>query len=251
MATALSEVVNIRAPRPRAAWAGRVGLARMDLFSGLPEADLALLENRLPLVRWPRGAEVPEPLTRPDHLFLVREGRVAVFQHAAQGHEVMTSILEEGNVWSSLGVDGHASVATLEDAAVSPLSGRAIEGLIARYPRLGRNLAALLSERVTALSETVALVSEMRVEDRLRARLHQLADRFGVTGPDGVQLRLELTHAQWASLVGASREAVTTAFSKLRQQGTISVEGRTITIPWDVMRTHQQTVEDRAAANAA
>ena len=33
------------------------------------------------------------------------------------------------------------------------------------------------------LRETVALVSEMRVEDRLRARLHQLADRFGVATP--------------------------------------------------------------------
>lgn len=247
MATALRDVVNIRGSRPRPTWAGRVGLARMDLFSGLPEADLALLENRLPLVRWPRGAEVPEPLTRGDHLFLVREGRVAIFERAAQGHEVMTSILEDGSLWSTLGTESPASVAALEDSAVSPLSGRAVEGLIARYPRLGRNLAAQLSERVASLRETVALVSEMRVEDRLRARLHQLADRFGVAGPNGVQLRLELTHAQWASLVGASREAVTTAFSKLRAQGAIEAEGRSITIPWDVVRDHQQALEDRAA----
>lgn len=248
MATALRDVVNIRTPLPRPAWAGRVGLARMDLFSGLPEADLALLENRLPLVRWPRNAEIPEPLTRPDHLFIVREGRIAIFERAAQGHEVMTSILEDGSLWSTLGTESPAGVAALEDSAVSPLSGRAVEGLIARYPRLGRNLAAQLSERVAALRETVALVSEMRVEDRLRARLHQLADRFGVTGPDGVQLRLELTHAQWASLVGASREAVTTAFSKLRAQGVIEVEGRSITIPWSVVRDHQQMLEERAAA---
>ncbi len=251
MATALREIGTVRTPRPRVGWAGRVGLTRMDLFSGLPESDLALLENRLPLVRWPRGAEVPEPLTRADHIFLVREGRVAVFERAAQGHEVMTSILEEGSLWSTLGAEAPTQVAALEDCAVSPLSSRAIEGLIARYPRLGRNLATQLSERVASLRETVALVSEMRVEDRLRARLHQLADRFGVAGHDGIQLRLELTHAQWASLVGASREAVTTAFSKLRAQDVISVEGRSITIPWNVVRDHQQLQEDRAAARAA
>jgi CRP/FNR family transcriptional regulator len=218
----------------------------MDLFSGLPETDLALLENRLPLVRWPRGAEVPEPLMRPDHLFLVREGRIAVFERATHGHEVMTSILEEGSVYSTLGTDDEPAVQALEDSAVSPLSGRAVEGLIARYPKLGRNLAALLSERVAALHETVALVSEMRVEDRLRARLHQLADRFGVAAPEGIQLRLELTHAQWASLVGASREAVTTAFSKLRASGEIVTDGRAITIPWDAVRAH----EERAAQAA-
>ena len=92
-----------------------------------------------------------------------------------------------------------------------------------------------LSERTSTLSETVALISEMRVEDRLRARLHQLADRFGVAALDGIQLRLDLTHAQWASLVGASREAVTTGFSKLRSAGQITMDGRAITIPWHVV----------------
>lgn len=225
----------------------RGALSRMDLFAGLPEADIALLENRLPVVRWPAGADVPEPLTRPEHVFIVREGSVAVFERASNGHEVMTSVLDEGSIWSTLGSVGPASVAALDDAAVSALSGRAVEGLIARYPRLGRNLAAQLSERVWALHETVALVSEMRVEDRLRARLHQLAERFGVAGPDGVLLRLELTHAQWASLVGASREAVTTAFSKLRNQGAVEVDGRSITLPWTVVREHQEMMDQRAA----
>ena len=44
----------------------------MDLFAGLPERDLALLDSRLPIVRWPRGATMPEPLARPDHLYVVR-----------------------------------------------------------------------------------------------------------------------------------------------------------------------------------
>jgi CRP/FNR family transcriptional regulator len=139
------------------------------------------------------------------------------------------------------------SLSALEDSAISPLPGRAIEGLIARYPRMGRNLAEMLSDRVSTLSETVALVSEMRVEDRLRARLHQLADRFGVATRDGVELRLDLTHAQWASLVGASREAVTTAFSKLRSSGALDMEGRTVTIPWDVVRARQESLDAMAA----
>src|SRR5699024_1794386 len=95
--------------------------------------------------------------------------------------------------------------------------------------------------------ETVALVSEMRVEDRLRARLHQLADRFGITTRDGVELRLELTHAQWASLVGASREAVTTAFSKLRSAGVLDMDGRTVIIPWDVVRARQESLDALAS----
>jgi CRP/FNR family transcriptional regulator len=247
MATALSELRPNGFRTSGVSGPGRVGLAQMDLFAGLPERDLTLLDSRLPLVRWPRGASMPEPLGRPDHLYVVREGRLALFESTAPGHEIMISLLDSGAIFSTLGAAPTCSVASLEDSAVSPLSGRAVEGLIARYPRLGRNLAEMLSDRVAMLRETVALVSEMRVEDRLRARLHQLADRFGVATRSGVELRLELTHAQWASLVGASREAVTTAFSKLRSSGAVEMEGRSITIPWEVVRAREEAVSLAAA----
>ena len=159
----------------------------------------------------------------------------------------MISLLDSGAIYCTLGTAPVASVSALEDSAVSPLSGRAIEGLIARYPRLGRNLAELLSDRVAMLRETVALVSEMRVEDRLRARLHQLADASASPPAAGIELRLDLTHAQWASLVGASREAVTTAFSKLRASGSVEMEGRTITIPWEVVRAREEALSLAAA----
>lgn len=228
---------------PRQTPRRRLALAKMDLFAGLPDRDLTILEARLPIVFWPRGAEMPDPLTRPDHLFLVREGRIALFERTAPGHQIMVTLLESGSVFSTLGNASLPKVASLDGSAVSPLPAAALESLMTRYPRLGRNLAAMLSDLARMLGETVALVSEMKVEDRLRARLHQLAERFGVAAPEGVRLELDLTHAQWASLVGASREAVTTAFGKLRAHGAITVDGRSITISWDVIRDHETSLE--------
>ena len=92
-----------------------------------------------------------------------------------------------------------------------------------------------LTGRLANLRQTVGIVSEMRVEDRLRRRLHQIAEQIGTAAPEGVRIGLDLTHAQWASLIGASREAVTTAFGKLRAAGEVEMEGRSITIPWDAM----------------
>jgi CRP/FNR family transcriptional regulator, cyclic AMP receptor protein len=227
----------------------RLTLAQMDLFAGLPGRDMEILESRMPVVRWPRGADMPEILGRPNMLYIIREGRLALFECTAPGNEIMITLLDAGTIYSTLGTKPAASVSALEDAAISPLPGRAVEGLIARYPRLGRNLAEMLSDRICVLRETVALVSEMRVEDRLRARLHQLAERFGLATRHGVELRLELTHAQWASLVGASREAVTTAFSKLRASGELEMDGRAVTIPWEVVRARQESL-DESAANA-
>lgn len=224
----------------------RLHLKKMELFAGLPERDLDLLEGRLGMIRWPQGAETPAALERSDHLFIVREGRLALYERLGPDHEVMVAILEPGSIWSTLGNIAPPPLSALESSAISPLPAYAVEALATRYPRLTRNLAALLSERCRALSETIAMVSEMRVEDRLRARLHQLAERFGITGRQGVKLRLDLTHAQWASLVGASREAVTTAFGRLKSQGDVELDGRTILIPWPVVQARAEAVNASA-----
>ncbi|MBM3665286.1 MAG: Crp/Fnr family transcriptional regulator [Actinobacteria bacterium] len=214
---------------------GRPALSRLDLFDGIPRRDLDLLDARLPLVRWPREAETPAALTRGDHVYIVRQGRIALSDLTPQGQEITTTIVEPGAVYSSLGLEQAAPAIALEAGAVTPLPVHAIEALITRYPRFGVNLAVVLTGRLANLRQTVGIVSEMRVEDRLRWRLHQIAEQVGTAAPEGVRIGLDLTHAQWASLIGASREAVTTAFGKLRAAGEVEMEGRSITIPWDVM----------------
>ena len=214
---------------------GRPALSRLDLFDGIPRRDLDLLDARLPLVRWPREADAPAALTRGDHVYIVRQGRIALSDLTPQGQEVTTTIVEPGAVYSSLGLEQAAPAVALEASAVTPLPVHAIEALITRYPRFGVNLAVALTGRLANLRQTVGIVSEMRVEDRLRRRLHQIAEQIGTAAPEGVRIGLDLTHAQWASLIGASREAVTTAFGKLRAAGEVEMEGRSITIPWDAM----------------
>jgi CRP-like cAMP-binding protein len=82
-------------------------------------------------------------------------------------------------------------------------------------------------------------LAEIRVEDRLLARVLQLADEFGTATPSGALLDLGLTHAQWGLLVGAARESVTLALGRLRARGELVVEGRGITVPWRVARRGQ------------
>jgi CRP/FNR family transcriptional regulator len=215
---------------------GLIRLGRVSVFAGLPERDLAVLESRLRLLRWVYGMPMPRGFAAPDHLFVVREGRLALFEPTASGHQIMIALLEPGAIYSTLGDVPVPRVDALEDSAVSPIPARALQALIAAYPRLGSNLAEAFSERVAMLRETAAVLGEIRVESRLRARLHQLAGRLGVATPAGIELRLSLTHAQWALLVGAARESVTIAFGKLRAQGEIVVDERHITIPWEAVR---------------
>ena len=104
--------------------AGRIDLTRMDLFARTARARprrSSTAGSRSCAGR--AGASMPEPLGRPDHLFVVREGRLALFESTAPGHEIMISLLDAGAIYSTLGAAPAASVSALEDSAVSPLSG--------------------------------------------------------------------------------------------------------------------------------
>ena len=74
---------------------------------------------------------------------------------------------------------------------------------------------------------------------------HRLVDTYLATdlvpiddyrGPDADEY-LDLVRVPW-------REAVTTAFSKLRGNGSIEMDGRAITIPWDVVRAREEALRD-------
>ena len=187
-------------------------------------------------MRWNYGTPGPSELAAPNHLFVLREGRLALFERAVSGHQVMIAVLDPGSIYSTLGGVAAPGLDALEDAAVSPISGAALQALAAREPLLMTNLAEAFTERIAMLRATAAVLAEMRVEDRLRARVLQLAEPFGLATPAGIRLDLGLTHAQWGLLVGAARESVTLAFGRLRTRGELVVEGRTITLPWEVVR---------------
>jgi CRP/FNR family transcriptional regulator, cyclic AMP receptor protein len=73
--------------------------------------------------------------------------------------------------------------------------------------------------RVYSLGVTMAVSNLRRVDARLLVLLWYLADRWGRVTPDGVVLRLRLTHETLARLVGAQRPSVTTALRQLEDEG--------------------------------
>jgi hypothetical protein len=214
---------------------GLIRLSRVSLFAGLSPARLAWLEKRLLVVRWHYGTVRPTALVRPDHLYVVREGRLALFERAASGHQVMIAVLDPRI--DLLDARGRGRAGRRRARGRSRLATRGSCAGGARGPRAPARLelAEAFSERVAMLRATAAVLAEMRVEDRLRARVLQLAGSHGVATPVGARLDLGLTHAQWGLLVGAARESVTLAFGRLRGRGELSVEGRTITIPWETV----------------
>jgi CRP/FNR family transcriptional regulator, cyclic AMP receptor protein len=91
----------------------------------------------------------------------------------------------------------------------------------ARYPELTGALAARALERSRSLAIHMAIVHQARVHIRVHMLLWHLASRWGQVRPDGMLLRLPLTHDALADLVAAQRPTVSSALAELDNRGLV------------------------------
>lgn len=91
----------------------------------------------------------------------------------------------------------------------------------ARWPGIIDSLAGRGARRSRWLAFQLGMKQIMRVEGRLLVLLWALSERWGVMTPQGVHLRLKLTHEALGKLVGARRPSVTTAVGALTAAGAI------------------------------
>jgi CRP/FNR family cyclic AMP-dependent transcriptional regulator len=95
-----------------------------------------------------------------------------------------------------------------------------------RYPRVGPALAGRALVRSRRLAAMMAISQQPRLDDRLWMLFWELADRHGRVHPDGVHVDLPLTHEVLSHLAGARRPSVSSALTKLADQGRLIRNGR-------------------------
>src|SRR3954462_2953171 len=218
------------APRLDDPWAerDRVSLLRVDpaLRDAVAPEDVALAEHALvaPCLRLPRGRWAPEMVAVGGaHPFaaLLLDG-VVTYEITLAGRR-SAQLLGPGDLFrpwastetslrytSSWSASGNAAIALLDDHFL--VAAR-------RWPRLANVVYDRLADQMEVGAVRTAIVALPRVEQRVLALFWQLADRWGVVRPDGVVVRLALTHAVIGELVGARRPTVSLALQALAEDG--------------------------------
>jgi CRP-like cAMP-binding protein len=114
----------------------------------------------------------------------------------------------------------HWTVAT-GGATVAVIDAR-LQRAAARWPGIGQLLRERLGEQLDAAALRRAILTLPRADQRVLALLWQLADRWGTVTPNGVFVRLDLTHALIGRLVGARRPTISLAVHALGQAGLVT-----------------------------
>jgi hypothetical protein len=102
---------------------------------------------------------------------------------------------------------------------IQPARVAVLDGVFARriapWPAISAELMRRVAARARKLSVTAAVTHLPRTHDRLLLLFSLLAERWGRVTPEGIMIRLPLTHQVLAMLVGSHRPSVTIALQKL------------------------------------
>jgi len=209
-------------------------LARVPIFSGLTESELAFLVQRALPRHFSAGEIVFSEGQACAGLYVVESGHVRIFKSSSGGREQVLSIDGPGSSVAELPVfDGGnypASVTAIEDATLLFVSKEDFRSLCLAHPQVALKVLRTVGARLRKLVGIIEELSFTTVRHRLASFLLRLAQKEGKRVDGGVQITLPASNQELAAQIGTVRELVSRNLSWLQAQGKIKIDGRNITI---------------------
>lgn len=208
-------------------------LGTQPLFEGLSPDALRAVATRVVPKRISRGANVFREGEACRGLYIVVRGRLMAYKSSPDGREQVLDSAGPGQSIAELPLlDGGpypASARAVEDTEVLFLSIDDFQQLYRGNPDIADVIIRRLGERLRRLVRMVGTLTLKDVPARVATRLLDEAAAAGRL-ENGGTFTLSRRHYELAAELATTRETVTRALMKLRDEDVISQEGATIRI---------------------
>ena len=166
-------------------------------------------------------------------LYAIRSGFFKTSVTSEDGQSHVTGFQMAGEI---MGLDGIATdlhtcdAVALEDTEVCALPFDRIEEIAREVKALQHHVHKIMSREIVREHGVMLLLGNMRAEERLAAFLLNLVQRLHARGFSSSELVLRMTREEIGSYLGLTLETVSRTFSKLSDDGVITVNQRQVHI---------------------
>ena len=209
-------------------------LARVPMFSGLAEKEMASLTRRAVPREYAAGETIFTEGEPCQGLYVVESGRVKIFKMSVGGREQVLAVDGPGASIAELPVfddgDYPSSAAAVTEARLVFVSKQDFRALCLEHPQVALKVLKVVGGRLRRLVGIIEELSFTTVRHRMAALLLDLAKRSGASTARGTEFLLPATQQEVAAMIGTVRELVSRNLSRLQAEGIIIVEGRTVIV---------------------
>jgi CRP-like cAMP-binding protein len=209
-------------------------LSRVEFLQGVDRSVIVGWARDLEVSVLPRGEVAYRQDDPADGLHIIVTGKVKLCCHTADGREKLLEIRGPGDalgIVSALDAGPRTATASaLTETCLATVDDATLEEWMLAQPQIGKHLMLLMAERLRRANSRLLDVVFDDVPCRVAKQLLSLARRFGTYEGDFWRVRHDLTQAELAQLVGATRESVNKALCDFSHRGWITTNGKSLSI---------------------
>jgi CRP/FNR family transcriptional regulator, cyclic AMP receptor protein len=156
----------------------------VDILGPLSDEELEDLAKRAPDTFLEQEDILCSPQHGTERLFILKKGRVQLYEVDQSGEEITLSVIEDGNVFGEMALTDQTLeglyVRAMTPSTVVSLRREDLEDLIKKQPEVGLRLIRALAEKLHASERRYADVVGKDVPARLATLIITLVDTEGV-----------------------------------------------------------------------
>jgi len=225
-------------------------LRRLNLFEEMGDAEVEDISRQLVMSACATGQAVYAG--KPNRIYLLKSGRVRLYQLSAEGTDVTTAVLVPGQLFGTTSLFGEAAdndhAEALEDSYICEASAPEFLGIMAKHPLLMAKVMMAMARHLFRLERTVEQLVHESVETRLARHLLEELGSAEAT-PAGALLPPQ-TRDELAARVLSTRESVSRTLNRWSREGVITLSGRRIVVH-DPARLGRRAAEARQTSGPA
>ncbi len=201
----------------------------------LSEEEKELVRRAGTRLRYPRDHIIWSPDEVADRVYLIESGYVKIYRVSAEGHEVTVGAIRNPGEMIGLAETLYHGKRTcyagaIRDISLIVLTKKQYLELLTTEHRLALHTSKLLAARMRAAESMVFELVCWQAAARLALFLLKVSESCGIPTEEGTKIKLPLTHTELASMIGASRQTVSSLLTTFRNENCITVDGREIVI---------------------
>jgi CRP/FNR family cyclic AMP-dependent transcriptional regulator len=195
-------------------------LTNITLLSSMSSHSMQDLVGRCRWVKYGAGKSIIEQGKEDTNVYFIITGTVHVLNYSDSGRAVTFATLQKGDIFGELaaivGLPRSAWVCSVTPCLVATTRGPEFLKLVSCNPEISLALLRRMSSNIRHSDERLTDVTLLGAEQRVCMELIRMA-KSDLEAPGGYVVSPMLTHANFANLVGVSRETVTRIFRRLRE----------------------------------
>lgn len=207
-------------------------LKQVDWLGELGEPEWSDLARRAVRRSFEATETIFAPTADPQSLYLLESGRVRIYRLSPAGAEATLGFIAPGEVFGELAAFGDYQRESFASAQIASVIWKLPADLFREWvrtrPRLVIEVTRQIGERMKRVESRVESLVFRNVRSRVALLLLELSEDFGHKEDGHLVLELGLSQEELATLVGTTRQSVSTVIAQLKESGVLRQQGQRI-----------------------